>query len=265
MTTATAPTFDELASELASMPNGTFLSHRSAAQLWGLWIPQFDAVEVTCPATERGSRYTTAVQRRRVITHRRITGLADVVEHLGLPVTSLGRTWLDLAGVLGIHDLIAAGDSALRAGASIDELTERTAAMRRLRGSLRARRAVSLLDADSRSRPESRIRAGLVLAGLPKPAVNKAIYDEYGQWLAEPDLHYKEAMLAIEYNGIVHATPERRHKDARRLLVVERADWTVRTYTTPDAFSRLDETVVDVHGLLLRRAPQLLARHHFRR
>src|SRR5690349_5541756 len=60
----TEPSLIELAEALASMSADTVLSHRSAAQIWGMWIPQFGGIEVTTPAGLRGSRYTTSVQRR---------------------------------------------------------------------------------------------------------------------------------------------------------------------------------------------------------
>lgn len=244
---------------LASMADGTVFSHRTAARIWGLWIPPFDGVEVTTPATVNSSRYTTSVQRRTVVAHRRILDSADVTVRLGLPVPSLARTWLDLAPLLDVYDLVAAGDSALRAGATQDELMGQVAAAHRLRGVRRARLAVDVLDACSRSRPESRIRSALVLAGLPAPRVNEAVHDRFGGWLAEPDLHYREATLALEYNGAVHGTVPRMRKDSTRLLGLQREDWAVRTYTSAQAFNRLDEVVEDVHTLLRKRAPQLLA------
>ena len=148
------PSLVELAEALSALSAGTVFSGRSAAQVWGIWIPRFCQVEVTTPAGTRGSRYTTSVQRRTVVAHRRILSDDDVVLHRGLPVTSLERTWLDLAAVLDGYDLVAAGDSALRAGAQHAVLCERVAQQRRLRGTRVARRAVVHLDARSRSRPE---------------------------------------------------------------------------------------------------------------
>lgn len=253
------PRVDELAAVLASLPEDAVLSHRSAAVLWGLWIPDFDGVEVTSPAGHRGSRYTTAVQRHSIIAHRRLLATHHVTSHLGLPVTTLARTWLDLAPLCDIHDLVAAGDSALRAGAEAADIGQLTTDAHRLRGLVRARAAAPVLDARSRSRPESRIRSALVLAGLPRPHVNEAIHDEHHGWLAEPDLHYREALLALEYNGAEHASVDRMRKDSTRLLDLQRAGWEVRTYTAAQAFRRLDEVVADVRTLLRRRAPHLLA------
>lgn len=248
-----------LAEVLASLPEDAVLSHRSAAGVWGLWIPTFDGVEITSPAGDRGSRYTTGVQRRSVIAHRRLLAPDQVTSHLGLPVTTIARTWLDLAPLYDVYDLVAAGDSALRAGTSAAELGRLACDAHRLRGLVRARIAAPVLDARSRSRPESRIRSALVLAGLPSPYVNEAIYDVHHGWLAEPDLHYLEARLALEYNGAAHASVDQMRKDSTRLLDLQRAGWHVRTYTAAYAFRRLDDVVADVRDLLRRRAPHLLA------
>ena len=204
-----APTLPVLADALERVSPAAVLSHRSAAQVWGLWIPGFEGIEVTTPATERGSRYTTGVQRRSIVAHRRILSAEDLTTRYGLPVTSLARTWLDLAPFLDVHDLVAAGDSALRLGASKQDLAERARCAFRTRGAIRARQAAPLLNGRSKSRPESRIRAGIVLGGLPEPRVNEAVQDRHGGWLAEPDLHYDEARLAIEFNGAVHADVKR--------------------------------------------------------
>jgi hypothetical protein len=256
--------YERYATALDSMPEGTVLSHRSAAAVWDLWLPPFAEVEVTSPAGSRGSRYTTSVQRNMVVAHRRVLPPEDVTVQHGLPVTGLARTWLDLAAILDVYDLVAAGDRALQIGANHSELAERVVRQRRLRGTRRGRAAAPLLHAGSRSRPESRIRAALLLAGLPMPEVNQPIFDAHGQWLAEPDLHYKAARLAIEYNGGDHATLERMRKDATRTLDLLRADWLVRIYTAVDAFRRLNEVVTDTRQILARRAPELLVAARFR-
>ncbi len=253
------------AEALTQMNPHTTLSCRTAGQLWGLWLPRFDGIEVTTPARNRCSSYTTGVQRQTVIAHRRLTDPDDITTRFGLPVLSLERTWLDLAAVLDLPDLIAAGDSALRAGAVQAHLVERAMRLHRVRGASAARRAAPLLDARSRSRPESRIRGGIVLAGLPAPEVNEPIHDADGGWLAEPDLHYKRAKLALEFNGGMHADIERMRRDSVRLLGMQRDGWLVLTYTAPHAFGRLHEVVSDVYESLCRRDPESIVRCRVRR
>jgi len=253
------PTPFELTELLASMPADTVLGPHTSGQLWGLWLPRFEGVEVCTPAGANGSSRTTAVQRLAVTSHRFRMPDGAVVNRGGLPILTVEYTWLYLARPLGIPDLIAAGDSALRCGATMASLTAAVDSAPNLPGIRKARLALKHLDADSRSRPESRVRAAIVLVGLPKPTVNKAIHDAHGGWLAEPDLHYKEGRIALEYNG-VGAHEGRTEADAVRMIDIQRAGWETRVYTTPFAFQRLSEVPVEVHALLRARAPQLLTK-----
>jgi len=99
----------------------------------------------------------------------------------------------------------------------------------------------------------------LVLAGLPAPAVNAAVHDGSGQWLAEPDLSYAEARLAIEYQGADHADVRRMRKDVSRHMDLRRAGWDVLYYTAEQVFRHPEVLATDTRSALARRAPALLA------
>jgi hypothetical protein len=117
---------------------------------------------------------------------------------------------------------------------------------------VRARAALPLLDGRSRSRPESHLRCAVRDAGLPAPAVNAAIHDSDGQWLAEPDLSYPQARLALEYNGALHADPQRMRRDITRGIdVVERGGWYTLTFGPAEVFGRPQQV-----GALVRRIYQ---------
>jgi hypothetical protein len=239
------------------LPAAAVFSHRTAADLRGLWLPAGPGarVEITVPTPRPAT--TTVPQRPEVHAHRRGLLPVDVGEIAGLPVTGAGRTWCDLAEVLALPDLIAAGDSALRGGATPAELAGALGRRRCPRGRRSARVALPLLCGRSRSRQESLLRVALLACGLPAPAVNEAVHDGQGQWVAEPDLSYAEARLAIEYQGAHHADPQRLRRDLTRGLDLHRAGWLVLSYGAPDL--RRPETVAaDVREALARRAPQLL-------
>jgi len=160
---------------------------------------------------------------------------------------------------MSVPDLVAAGDAALHLNVAVTE-DLRLAAERRARrpGALRMRVAAGLLDGRSRSRPESHLRVALVTAGLPRPRVNQPVSDEHGGWLAEPDLAYFEARLAIEYQGADHADPRRMRKDSARYMDLRRAGWEVLYYTADQVFTRPYQVVDDVCRVLAARAPHLL-------
>jgi len=226
---AAADTITRLAAVLAVLPQRTVLSGLTAAALHGMDVPtQTVATDVTVAAQHRPSALTSGPRRPELVAHRRLLSPDEIVEVAGLPVTSAARTWCDLAETMLLPDLVAAGDSAIRLGLVTPEQLAQAIRERRSRRGLRlALRAVPLLDGRSRSRPESRLRVLLVLAGLPLPAVNEPVLDDHGGWLAEPDLCYRQARLGIEYQGAGHAEPRRMRRDVARHMDLRRADWEI--------------------------------------
>ncbi|HYT09564.1 MAG TPA: DUF559 domain-containing protein [Mycobacteriales bacterium] len=249
-----------LAALLTALPEGSVLSGRTAAALHGLWVPAAPEVDVTVPARTAPPSDTTGPRRRGVPTHRRALSVSEQTLVAGLPVTTPARTWYDLAAELPLADLVAAGDSALRTGlVQGAELAAGLADRGGRRGTALARTALPLLDERSRSRPETHARVALARAGLPAPAVNRAVHDEHGQWLAEPDLSWEEARLALEYQGADHADARRLRRDLARHMDLRRAGWDVLYYTAEQVFGRLEIVVADVRAALARRSPGLLA------
>ena len=152
-------------------------------------------------------------------------------------------------------DLVAAGDSALRSGADEHELVTVVSRAAHRRGVRRARAALPLLDARSRSRPESHLRYAIVGAGLPRPAVNAAIFSAHGQWLAEPDLSYEDVRLALEYNGADHAEQRRMRRDiTRELDMRHRGGWETLVFGPTEVFARPDEIPLLVREVRRERA-----------
>jgi hypothetical protein len=93
-----------LAAVLACGP-GAVLSHRSAAALWEIAADSATAVDVTVPS-QNGRR-----RRPGIRIHRsgRLSP-AEVTVHLGIPVTTVARTLLDLADVASRQSLKRAID-----------------------------------------------------------------------------------------------------------------------------------------------------------
>lgn len=256
-----AASVDDLAGRVAALlsaaPDGTVVGGLAVGQLRGLWLPE----EFTGPIELllRGDievPHAHAHSKRREFLDRRRKLLPDEIEIVdGLPMTSLARTWVDLGERLSMPDLVAAGDSALRAGASLDQLAMMAARARRRGGIVRVRAALPLLNARSRSRPESHLRYALVSSGLPEPAVNEPIHDQYGQWLGEPDLSYDDVQLAIEYNGADHAKVRRMRRDITREVDIGfRGRWRTVTFGPVEVFGRPDQIASYVRELRRERA-----------
>lgn len=90
----------------------SFVSHTTAAEIHGIHLPPWIPRE--CLDLSRGRR-AAAPRRKGVVGHRLDIAEGDVVKINGLAVTSVARTWLDLATVLPFEDLVIAGDQIVSA------------------------------------------------------------------------------------------------------------------------------------------------------
>jgi hypothetical protein len=247
-----ADDIDRITALLSACPHETVICGVSAARLHGLWLPpELDGpLEVVVHRAEPTPRRRPHGRRPEVITHRYILDRSETVQLHGLLVTDVARTWFDLARVLSMADLVAAGDSLLRGPASSTALSRAVEANSRRPGAKKAQRALPLLNGRSRSRPESHMRYALVNAGLPTPKVNEPIYDEHGEWLAEPDLAYDDVRIALEYNGVDHATAPRMRRDMTRAVdMVDRGGWLTLSFGPTEVFRRPDQIPIVVSRL----------------
>jgi Protein of unknown function (DUF559) len=179
-------------------PRGSQISHFTAAELWGAIVPSQPLTHLSCP--EPGSR----TERRGVGCHR-LSSHAGVVRFRGIRVSSPEQTFIDLACMLSLVDLVVLGDSLVKAKrTTVDRLATAVKAWRG-RGSRPALRAVAFVREGVDSPMESRLRMLMVLAGLPEPQVNRIVWDGAGNWEKRFDLCYPDLMLVIEYDGRQHA------------------------------------------------------------
>lgn len=220
---------DDLAYDavLLALPDAR-LSHQSAGRLWRLPVADDGRVHVTRPGT--------SVSRLpHVRTHRAALHPGDVDECRGRPVTSLPRTFVDLAATLSLDELVAVGDVVLRrAGAAA--LEDAVARAGRRKGVCRARLALPLLDPTSASPSETACR--LLLHGAGWTALQHAVVvrDQAGRWLCEADLGDPAAKVAVQYDGIVHFgnDAQQRIDDVGRDELARAAGWQVVVLTAKD-------------------------------
>jgi hypothetical protein len=248
-------TAERCAAYLAVLRDGQFFSHGTAGVLHEMPLPR----SVTDDPRIHVSAFLPAQRVRAVgIVGHRLEFRPGAVEiRNGLPVTTAAETWCLLGGALGVEALIVAGDHLVRRGvtdpaAIVADLHEALGSVRRL-GSERLQRALALVRPGVRSPRESLLRALLVLAGLPEPAVNLRLHDSTGHFLGEGDLVYPAARLVLEYEGDHHRTdPQQWRSDIRRRERFEDAGWSVLRVTSDDVFRHRDELIARV-GSRLRR------------
>jgi hypothetical protein len=173
----------------------------------------------------------------------------------GCRVTAPFRTTWDLARRLPLVEAVIAVDALARAGgfAPAELLTRRTSAPG-ARNCRRLDEVVALSDPRAESPRETRLRVGLVRAGLPAPEVQYRISDEHGFVLARVDLGYPCAKLAIEYDGATHFTARRARLDRERDGLLASHDWQTLRLARDDIGIAMRQTANRVAELLALRS-----------
>lgn len=212
-----------MAAVLACGP-GTALSHRSAAHAVGVRHEEPAFVEVTSPRGRgRG--------RRGIVVHRGCLDADDVVLlHGVIPLTTLERTFLDVAEVDPLRELERQLDRAVQLRRHDGTAIDATIA------GARGRRGVRPLAAAlARIRPEAGAtrswleRLMLILAAdrrIPSPEVNV--------WLAghEVDLLWPDARLVVELDShAFHTSPTAFEQDRQRDVELHALGYTVYRFT----------------------------------
>lgn len=211
------------------------LSHGTAARLHGLALPRRIAEE---PLLHISRTRAYAPPRRRHVSGHRLRLEPDEISYVhGLPVTSVARTWLDLAGTLSLDELVVMADQIVsehqrsfgaprRPMVPLDEmrnLVERRSGAPRIR---RSRAALAHVRVGVDSPPETRLRLMLARhADLPEFVPNVALLDEYGEPQVWTDLGCQTFRTCLEYDGAHHLTPEQQARDHHRDLTTAELGW----------------------------------------
>lgn len=196
-----------LAAVMACGP-GAALSHRAMGNLVGI-RPADAPPEVTVPCVSRevpGVR----IHRTRMLDPR------DFTVFDGIPVTSVARTLLDLAGVLRASDLEVVVDRAERLG--LFDLDAVVDVVGRARGRKGARALRNILQTYERSTQRSELeRAFKVLLesahDIPSPFFNALVHGNIATH--EVDAYWEAQRLVVQVDGFAfHRTRREREKDA---------------------------------------------------
>jgi very-short-patch-repair endonuclease len=243
-----------LAAVLAGGPDAV-LSHRSAAALWGIeeepgvggpgGIGRRDVVEITVPAKRR--------PRPGIVQHRSNLVPEEIATVDGIPVTSPGRTLVDLAAVVGRRRLRRAVHEAEVLGIwdppALAGVLDRHAGRRGI-AALRAVVAGAELGAAvTRSELELRFLELLVEARLPRPRTNAVV--AAGGRRFEVDCAWLDRSLAVELDGhATHATRAKFERDRERDRQMSAAGWRVIRITWRQLVDDRARLVDDLRRLL---------------
>ncbi|MEJ2887790.1 hypothetical protein [Actinomycetospora aeridis] len=143
----------------------------------------------------------------------------------------MGRS-LPLRARRPLPDAVAAVDALARAcGFGAADLAALVDAHPGSRGLVRVRRVVALMDPRAESLPESRLRVGLTLRGVPPPIPQYPVVLPSGKDarldLAWPRPAPGRPPFALEYDGPDHRTPVRHGLDLERDSGLDDLGWDV--------------------------------------
>jgi hypothetical protein len=210
-------------------------SHLTAAELTSLpRRRQKEAPQMYHVIRPEGSAH---LNRPHVIVHRMKLYEDEITVKDGIRLTTPERTWLDLAEMLTVDELVVAGDSCVRVPrpelegrdmplCSIEDLQRMIDRHKGKRGIRRAKEAIQLIRVGSDSPQETMLRLALVRAGLPEPELNVPIIATDGSRHQEPDLSYRRYRIGIEYEGEHHGDDGQIVRDITRSERYEDLGWT---------------------------------------
>ncbi|WP_205474322.1 endonuclease domain-containing protein [Nocardioides sp. SYSU D00038] len=225
-------------------PESAVACRFSAARLHGLPVPEH-AFEHILVFDEADRRPHPLIKSHVTQRQRRVTTVQ------GLRVTDPVETFIDLAGSLGLIDMVVLGDALVKrfrmAPSALVAACERSTAY--YAGA--ALVAALLVRAGVDSPMESRIRLLIVLAGLPEPKVNVILRFEDGAWRFRLDLCYPEVKLVVEYDGRHHES--RRDEDLARRAELTEEGYEFVVVTADGYFTTPELTIERVREALVRR------------
>ncbi|HWJ66044.1 MAG TPA: hypothetical protein VNT31_05175 [Nocardioides sp.] len=255
-----------LRAEAALVPfdASAFASHASAARMHELPVPTLadEHVTVVDPRHRR--------KRAGICCHLSPTDDGVVVQR-GVRASGPVRTFIELAELLGLVDLVVVGDVLVKRRAVTPAQLVEACRSSDLPGAVRALAAAKHVRSGVDSPMETRLRLLIVLAGLPEPVVDFRVRDETGHVVRRYDLYYARSETLVEYDGRQHAESrtqwttdiDRREElddQGRRLVVV----------TGDGIFVDPERTLRRIHRILIERGepgvPKVLSddwRPHF--
>ena len=230
---------------LIAVGDHAFLSHHTAAFIWGLRKVHPLDVDVSVVGRYRRSSKGIRVHRIKTIEPQ------EVRPHKGLWVSSPARAILEIAARLPLGEVAKAIDAGLAGKALTPGEVEAVLARHRgYRGAARLAQVVAGGGGSTitRSEAERRFRRLIRDAGLPAPDVNQP----FGRW--ELDFIWRKQRLVVEIDGYqFHRGPGSFNRDHEKDLAVRAAGLDLLRFTRDHVVKRSAMVLATVAGELARR------------
>lgn len=221
--------------------DGSLLSHRSAARLWGVIPPAAEWIDVTCPPGR-------VVRRSGIVSHESVVADDERTVVDGIPVTSVFRTIFDFAAVASLREVERAVHEAevgeLRDRVSLPMLLERypgRRGARNVRAVLGSRQPVGV----TRNDFEEAFLALIDAYGLPRPRMNADLALR-GRFF-EIDALWEQQRVALELDSrSVHGTKKRFESDRQRDRILVAEGWRTMRVTWRQLQEEAGEIAADL-------------------
>lgn len=205
---------------------GAHGSHVSALFVHGLDVepprrPQFTLEPGSTSGTTLGA------------LHRSPLDPIDCTRRHGIPVTTLARSIVDAAGVLGVQELARVVNEAIsRKLVLLPQIVDAAARVEAAPGRLGSGRLHAVLSTWTVAiQPDSPAEAAAIrrirVFGLPAPVTQHEVRDEDGRFVARLDMAWPDERVAREYDSLRFHGPDRIELDEVRLQALERLGWEV--------------------------------------
>ena len=231
---------------------GAVGSHHIAAAIHGLDLldrPRADLVPVSRPQDSHGSR----TARPGIRVHTAALPARHVVVRLGVPVTSVARTVVDLARTSSVRSGVVVADSALHRGLTTKaELQSVISACAQWPGIRRARQVVDFSDALSESAFESIARVVFSDEELPPPQLQVWVGGDSGA-IGRADFLWRAHRTIGEADGAVkYADPMRARKQLYRDAQLREAGFEVVHFTWQGLHSAPGQVAASIRAAFSR-------------
>jgi hypothetical protein len=191
------------------LPEDAFFTHTSAAILHGMPLPERLEDDPRLHVTVEAPAY--AVRRRGIIGHSlRMSREDDVIGTGDVEFTTPERTWCDLAGILTLPELVAAGDYLVHRQDPVTtprRLAQQVHSLRYRRYIRSLYTAVRTLRDSSQSPAESELHTIFTMLRLPAPIIDRETADDFGEFVALTTFRFTAVELMVRYWGAGPLSP----------------------------------------------------------
>ncbi|MBF9317073.1 DUF559 domain-containing protein [Mycobacteroides chelonae] len=158
----------------------------------------------------------------------------EITEVHGTNATTPARTAFDLGRRLTLGHAVERIDALMNAtGLTTPEVHAVLADHPGVRGVVRLREVLELVDAGAESPQETRTRLLVVRSGFPKPQTQIRVLDRFGDFVARVDMGWEDAKVGVEFDGAQHWTdPRQRSRDIDRAAALTDEGWTIIRVTS---------------------------------